>query len=267
MLVCESIPVRCCFSGHRLSQTVFAATDDRSLVAWDLREPASMHITQRLDGGEPVVLRRPTYSTDGLLEDAHSGSICSIEAIAPTSDSDDISFQLAMLDENGGLSIWNVVELSSRDMAGSLKDFCLGVGAKVKLMKSAFMDTSTSGPMRSLTIQFRPNDSNHALIGTGHGYTLHTVRHGAASYPTQYETYYGDVCDVNAIQYSPFLAQYFLTSSNDGTVCLYHENSARPLHSWTEFAKNPLLGVVWSPSQPHVFFAYTSDVRSLSGTC
>ena len=58
LLFCEGNPVRCCLSGHRLSQTVFAATEDGSLVAWDLREPAAMHITCKVEGGEALVLRR-----------------------------------------------------------------------------------------------------------------------------------------------------------------------------------------------------------------
>ena len=84
-LVCESQPVKCCFGGHRLSQTVFAATHDGSLVAWDLREPESMHRSKNvpnLKAGR-AVLRRPTYSTDGLLEEAHTGTICSMEAPSP----------------------------------------------------------------------------------------------------------------------------------------------------------------------------------------
>jgi len=260
ILICESTPTKCCFSGHRLSQTVFAATEDNSIVAWDLREPASMHITQQVPGGDKVVLRRPTYSTDGLLEDEHSGAIVSLEAITTSTDNtDEVSFQLAMLDENGGLSIWNVVELSSRDYGGSLQDLSLGVGGKVKLLKSAFFNISKSGPVRALTINFRPGDPNHALIGTGLGYTQHLVRHGAAAHPYQYDSYYGDVTDVMTIEYSPFLPQYILSASNDGSVCLHHEASGRPLHAWAEFTQCKLLGAVWSPSQPHVFFAYTSQ--------
>ena len=261
MLVCESNPVRCCFSGHRLSQTVFAATEDRSLVAWDLRESASMHINHQMDGGaSKVVLRRPTYSTDGLLEDSHTGQIYSMEAIPPTAETDDLSFQLAMLDENGGLSIWNVVELTSRDMGGSLQDLSLGVGGKVKLMKSAFIDISASGSIsRTISMNFRPGDPNHALIGTGHGHTLHHVRHGATAHPTQYDGIYGDAADVITIQHSPFVSGYFLTCSNDGTVCLYHESNPRPLHAWSEFTTSKLLGVLWSPSQPQIFFGYAGS--------
>jgi len=268
ILFCESNPVRCCFSGHRLSQTVFAATEDGSLVGWDLREPAAMHVSHKMENQDVLVLRRPTYSTDGLSTDGlfeeHTGPICSLQAIASPTESDDVSFQLAVLDENGGLSIWTVVELGSRDLAGSLQDFCLGVGGKVKLMKSAYIDLSVSNPgrqlwTRTLSIQFRPGDHNHAHVGTGHGHILHVVRHGTASYPLQYESYYNDICDVQSVQYSPFLSDYFLTAANDGTVCLYHEDSTKPMHAWAGFTKERLLCAIWSPSQPQVFFAYTAE--------
>ena len=168
-----------------------------------------------------------------------------------------------MLDTNGGLSIWNCVELAARDMGGSLQDFCLGVGGKVKLVKSAFIDIAAERHVgRTLSLQVRPGDASHALIGTGFGTTLHHVRHGATASPTQYDGYYGDdasACDVIAVQHSPFLPQYFLAATSDGTVCLYHESNPRPLHTWADFTTNELLGVLWSPSQPHLFFGYASS--------
>ena len=38
-------------------------------------------------------------------------NLVAMEAMAITSESEEVSFQLAVLDDNGGLSIWNVVEL------------------------------------------------------------------------------------------------------------------------------------------------------------
>ncbi|KAK2142790.1 hypothetical protein LSH36_913g01023 [Paralvinella palmiformis] len=82
---------------------VFSGMEDGSLVAWDTREPTSLHRYHK-DGDDSWLLRYPTYNTD-------SGG--------------GLSFQLASLEQNGIIHLWVVAELSHSDLAGSESDFGL----------------------------------------------------------------------------------------------------------------------------------------------
>lgn len=94
-----------------------------------------MHITCKMAGGYGVVLRRPSYSTDGLMEDAHVGQIQCVQALSSSastrSSAEKTTDQLATLDEQGGLCLWMVLELERADVGGSEADLCLGIGSKV----------------------------------------------------------------------------------------------------------------------------------------
>lgn len=59
---------------------------DGSMVLWDLREVPSMH--QYCPGaGTEERLRRPTYSTAGVLQyDNHQGAVVAVQPIVASSD-------------------------------------------------------------------------------------------------------------------------------------------------------------------------------------
>lgn len=59
---------------------VFAGMGDGSLVAWDLREPPTMHHSY-ICGGKDWLLRFPTYNTAGVLKYENHNS--PISAIVP----------------------------------------------------------------------------------------------------------------------------------------------------------------------------------------
>jgi len=254
VLVCEAHPSTCCFSAHSLSMSLYAATADGSLIVWDLQEEPEMHISCKVPGGNPITLRRPSYSTDGMMDEGHLGPVCKLQAVATGSNnaSDQTSEQLATLDQMGGLCVWMVMRLNRGDVAGSEADLCLGIGSRVKVLKSFSLDLSAHS--RALDFEFRPGNSNHVVVGTGVGKVVHTVRHGRKAAPAEYEG--SGVCDVLTVQFSPFLPEYLLAAFSSGDVSLYHQENPLPVHSWKGFSQSPLVGAFWLPSQPQAFLVH-----------
>lgn len=255
IMVSESHPTHCCFSNRNSSMTVYGVTVDGSVVAWDLRESPAMHITCKMPGGYGLVLRRPSYSTDGLLDDAHIGQIRCLQTIATGSGvrsaGDRTLDQLATLDEQGGLCVWMVIELERADVAGSESDLCLGIGSKVKIVKNFSLDLSQGSLLRTLDLDFRPGNMNDVIVATGSGHILHNVRHGRKASPLEYEG--PGACDACSVQFSPFLHPYFLAAYANGTVSLYHQDNPVCIRSWTGFSLHPIKEALWLPSKPSVF--------------
>lgn len=72
-----SMPTCCCFSPIKTT-LVFGGMQDGSLVAWDLREPPTMHHSY-ICGGQDWLLRFPTYNTAGVLQyDNHNSPITAL---------------------------------------------------------------------------------------------------------------------------------------------------------------------------------------------
>lgn len=70
-------PTCCCFSPLK-STLVFAGMRDGSVVAWDLREPPTMHHSF-MCGREDWLLRFPTYNTAGVLQyENHNSPVTAI---------------------------------------------------------------------------------------------------------------------------------------------------------------------------------------------
>merc|ERR1711871_85719 len=114
-------------------------------------------------------IRRPTYTTDALMlrdgassvnfkrpsrnsASQHTTPVVSINIVQDTSGSKksngsagDIgtgassssSFQIVTLEEAGVVMLWTVLSLRRGDQAGSEKDLGLGIGGRVKLVRSA----------------------------------------------------------------------------------------------------------------------------------
>lgn len=77
----QNLPMHCNYMGdfnrtvkpgrYRLLTDVYLKTlqEDGSLVAWDLREPLSMHYMSKISvGDKEIILRSPTFSTGGSPE-------------------------------------------------------------------------------------------------------------------------------------------------------------------------------------------------------
>lgn len=75
-----SMPTCCCYSPVKATM-VFGGMLDGSLVAWDLREPPTMHHSY-MCGGQDWLLRFPTYNTAGVLKyENHNSPITAIVPI------------------------------------------------------------------------------------------------------------------------------------------------------------------------------------------
>lgn len=164
ILICESTPMCCCLSPSKAT-LAFAGLDDGTLVAWDLREPSSMHFASRISAGDSnVILRSPTFSTAGVLkkDESHLSPVVSLLPLVMPGDSArasggsnmmsgdmlGLSFQLASLEENAVIYLWVVVELERANSAGSESDLGLSPGGKIKLIRSSSI--SLHSPLRSV---------------------------------------------------------------------------------------------------------------------
>ncbi|KAF7642047.1 hypothetical protein LDENG_00265270 [Lucifuga dentata] len=98
-------------------------------------------------------------------------------------------------------------------------------------------------------------DSGWYLVGTCEGFI-----HKCSSSNNQQvlETYRKHYYQVNAVAWSPFSPDLFLSCSSDWTIQLWHQNRFTPLLSFSS-VKQPVYDVRWSPKQPAVFGAVNED--------
>ncbi|XP_032222852.2 cytoplasmic dynein 2 intermediate chain 1 isoform X2 [Nematostella vectensis] len=282
VLVCESLPRCCCLSPSKAT-LAFAGLEDGSVVAWDLREPASLHHSYKI-GDRDVVLRSPTFSTAGVLtQDAHHSPVVTLLPVVMPGDSvrassgssgilgsDDIvglSFQLASLERDAMMNIWVVVEMETADVAGSESDLGLAPGGKIKLIQSAslpleppFREVRRLGGFQTSVMHFLPQDPNHFYIATDTGYVLHRYRHGGRSTPKAYQPTIECLVEISAMDVSPWQLPCILVGSKDGILRLYNIRNEFPLSTWSHFTRGiPILSVRWSRSRPGVFFVLDED--------
>lgn len=52
------------------------------MCAWDTEEPGSRHPKEDVGGGEGVVARRPSYTTEGAGEAGSAGPVVGVGAVA-----------------------------------------------------------------------------------------------------------------------------------------------------------------------------------------
>lgn len=284
ILICESTPMCCCLSPSKAT-LAFAGLDDGTLVAWDLREPSSMHFASRISAGDSnVILRSPTFSTAGVLkkDESHLSPVVSLLPLVMPGDSarasggsnmmsDDmlgLSFQLASLEENAVIYLWVVVELERANCAGSESDLGLSPGGKIKLIRSSSI--SLHSPLRglqnemtfqALILRFLPHDPNHVYIGTDGGYILHCERHGGRAPPKAHRPDTENIVRISALDLSPWQLPCLLAGSESGSLWLFNIKNELPLVSWpASTGGSDILSVQWSRSRPSVF--YVLDVNS-----
>eukprot|EP00118_Oscarella_pearsei_P012676 m.95335 g.95335 ORF g.95335 m.95335 type:complete len:994 (+) comp36846_c0_seq5:51-3032(+) len=297
VLVCESLPLCCCF-GPSKGSLAFAGTDDGSVVVWDLRESVSMHKVRQV-GDIDWILRVPTYSSAGALStDNHHSPICSVASIvSQQGDSEDkqssflssqygdasgLSYQIATLDESGVLNLWVVVELNKPDPAGSESDLGLVPGGRVKLVPSASIVIQTPTRLasclplhfRPFELDFSPDDPNHFYVATNLGCVLHGVRYGGRATPRMYKGFVDIAIDVRTVDVSPFSGSYFLAGCSDGSIRLHSVHREHPVLCWNDSTRGISVNRVrWSRSRPHVFYVldeastlYVWDLKTSDAT-
>eukprot|EP01137_Pigoraptor_chileana_P018006 Opistho-2@76862 len=297
ILVCESVPTRVCFSPVKASMA-FAGTVDGSVVAWDLREPSTMHKTHTI-GGVDYVFRSPTYSTDGItdhkgadgnLDPCHRSPIAAITAIlngsggrgeaAMSVSSSPTAFQIASLGEDGVLNIWVVLEVDKTDPNGSEVDLGLRPGGKIKLVRSSSVTVMHPSPrrdilftdIRGLSLAFFPEDPNHYVVGSDIGVAIHGVRVGGKATPKYWSSSapsfatgfavdpFAMGSDVTDVDFSPFDASLFLLGHSSGRLSLHTTTTSDPIAVW-EMGNVSVRLIRWSRSRPCVFFVLDDSSR------
>ena len=267
ILVCEGQVTSCGLSPLHAS-IAFAGTAEGTVQVWDMRELSAFHQTEIVNR-QVSVLRRPTYSTDGLYGDNHEAPICRVMAVVARSsgetrsvaDGDSQTFQLAALDTAASVSIWSVVELGRKDSATASEfDLGLSIGGSVRLVRTTTI--AMSNVARAFDFQFHPDDVNRFVAGTDTGNVVHYTRFGEPATPkTFHATTPAAVGDVGSVHFSPFFPTHFLAAHSDGTVRLFSTKSgAAQLVAFTGFASAAITCVRWSSCRPAVFFA--ADKRS-----
>ncbi|XP_033099658.1 WD repeat-containing protein 60-like isoform X2 [Anneissia japonica] len=265
VLSCQSPISCCCFSPSKTS-SVFAGTEDGSVVAWDLREPSFMHSFYPVNEGK-VEVQVPTYSTDGVSnEDNHHSCVVSIQPVVSITDSmqsareEGLAFQLASMEQNGKVNFWVVMEIEKADIAGSEYDLGLVPGGKIKLMKSSFiMLKAKQRDVSHLSVShlhFSQSDANHFYATTDAGYIMHCTRNGTADIPRLYHTKIDFPVDILAVDFHPFGLPYFLVGCRDGCIRMHHTKSEFPVITWFNSTNGmDLVSLAWSRSRPAVFFS------------
>lgn len=260
-------PHRCaCVSAYNLS-IVFAGCEDGSICLWDLNEPESMHKSYQSDS-KRFVTRRPTYSTSAIqVAESHNSKITSIQAIRFDQEQLQMSsYQLASLDESGVIVIWVVLPVLDSSFSGSQTDLGLRPGGKMKLVKSAAINSNfpENSPhlfpeLRTYAFQQSYSDSNLYFVATDKGAVLKASRAQSLSQPNYYCVEAAIPSIVGSLDFNKFNWKYFLTGSSDGSISLYSVARASPLVSWDRSTRGrPVRSVRWSNYSSTIFYVVDS---------
>ena len=327
-MICEGVP-KCCVLSPGLGNIVVAGTEEGSLVVWDLSESANLHysedaVTLNIHGG----VRRPTYTTDALTfrDDNHLGQgnnnssgrsnsntslegnqhrtpVVAVQLIQDGSGSSGggsnmgggnetnaLSFQLATLEESGVVMLWTVLKLKHGDPAGSETDLGLGIGGRVKLVRSTKINLLNSVAEEVTTMSFSVDDPSRFFVGTLSGRLLHQSRFSTILSPREYEasnhSLSSSICCM-ATNKHPAMGKYMLIGRANGSISMYHTDEAIPLAVWddtstgagndssigsdesnrrsgaTKWSSVPrsIVKIVWSAWRPSLFWVLDSGGR------
>ncbi|KAJ3175721.1 WD repeat-containing protein 60 [Irineochytrium annulatum] len=277
VLVCEGV-LTSCMTCPTKPHLIFAGTTSGSVNVWDLNEPGNLHKGLGVDG---FVIRRPSYSTDGLYFDDGSGHqepICNViclirteEEIAERKSNPATmegrvgeSFQIATIDERGFMQIWVVTESRDHTYANvNESDFGMAIGSQVALVKSTgFL---MRNPQRNIMwgcelttkdCKLKPGSVDEFVVATHTGQVLHESRFREVLHPRSYDHFKdnpGLVTDpVTSLDFNAHLHDTFLAGFRSGRVALFRMDSSLPKMYWELDAA--VKQIRWSPHRPSVFY-------------
>ena len=188
--------------------------------------------TNEFDGNQhhtPVVAAR-------LLQEAGGRSFRNTGA-GSTQDTNAMSFQLATLEEAGVVMLWTVLKLKRGDPAGSETDLGLGIGGRVKLVRSARINVLNNVAEEVTAMSFCSNDLSRFYVGTLSGRLLHESRFSTVLSPREYQagehTRSSSVCCMATTQH-PAMGDYFLVGRADGSMSMYNAEESSPVAVWDD---------------------------------
>ena len=258
---------RCgCVSSYN-HNIVFVGCEDGSVCLWDLNESDSMHKSYQLNN-KHFVGRLPTYSTSSIqVAESHNSKITSIQAIRFDQEQLQMSsYQIASLDEHGVIVIWVVLPVLDTSFSGSQTDLGLRPGGKIKLVKSASINTNfpQNSPdlfpeLRTYAFQQSYSDSNLYYVATDKGAVLKASRTQSLSHPNYYAEENAVPSIVGSIDFNKFNWKYFLSGSSDGSISLYAVGRSTPLVVWDRSTRGrPIRSVRWSHYSSTIFYVMDS---------
>lgn len=210
VLYCDGTP-ECCTFGPDTTHLCFAGLEDGSLACWDLRETRGLRYNPSVTMHEGLSLRSPAFTTTGPTDENHCSAVVALAPldIGRHDSKPDLTaltmaatrkeaFQLMSLDEQGAAFIWTVVELQEIDLAGSESDLGMGIGARVKLIKTGaiydpdrvpgFNSVVLNPSMRphAFAVAFFPFQTSEALAAVEDGYIDRVNRLSISPSPASY---------------------------------------------------------------------------------
>ncbi|KAJ3189846.1 WD repeat-containing protein 60 [Gaertneriomyces sp. JEL0708] len=278
MLICESEPLQCFFAPMK-PYLVFAGTVDGGVLVWDLREHPSKHTSVTSTSGDAMIIRMPSYSTDGIytLNGGHQEQICSVmpmwtsphmRSTFRNSTGVDAagSLPIASVDETGVLQIWSVIELRDESFTHAESDFGMALGSKIRLVRSSrFQLPSRERDLPSLLTVFdclcHPSDQDGFLVAAGSQGILHVSRFNQRRALMNYRTTNNAMKiddGVLTIALCPFSSEAFLAGYSSGTVALFLTSRAQPKTLWDN-SKVGIRLIRWSPHRPGVFYVLDDE--------
>jgi WD repeat-containing protein 60 len=275
-LICEGVP-RCCALSPGRGNIVLAGTEEGTIALWDLSESAAMH--HQSSGGDALTfnvrggLRRPTYTTDALtlrggaasvsvdsrgddgVGGQHSTPVVSINIMqelgggSRSADagaeemgggaSNSLSFQLATLEEAGVVMLWTVLRLRRGDQAGSETDLGLGIGGRVKLIRSARIPVLDSVAESVTAMRFCPSDTSRFYVSTVSGRLIHASRFRTAVSPRAFVSgssrAASSVMCIATTAHAAF-SEYILCGRSDGSLSMFRADAAQEVAFWDDMS-------------------------------
>ncbi|CAG9319513.1 unnamed protein product [Blepharisma stoltei] len=226
-----------------------AGTDVGGILLWDLRESSSFHEIIHIDD-KKYTLRRPTYSTEGVVENSHIGSVQKIIELAGPKGQ---SFSIASLDNSGQLISWSIAELPIADLAGSEIDLGLRVGGRVKIVKSNSLAIPNLFKLRVASgsvFGIDPSDNQKFIYGNS-GNLYHGNRFGNWASPNNFE---GTGSTPTCVAYSSSENfKHFLVGFSCGSIALYDKNFSAPKENWAHVCGS-LIRIGWDPNGKEIFY-------------
>lgn len=204
-----------------------------------------------------TTLRRPTYSTEGIMQEGH---VAFVQKIVELSVSKGQSFQIVSIDMSGVIISWSVVEMPTVDMAGSEIDLGLRVGGRIKLTKGSSINILNTFNVRSAQgFGFAIDPSDHQkFLYSGAGKICHGSRFGGVSVtPKFYEPGFESTATSFSFSYSDNY-RYFLVGFACGSICLFDKEYLSPVTSWMHVSE-PLIKIQWDPVGKPGFYTIDSE--------
>lgn len=297
--VSEGSPACCCWAPGPSTSLVFAGMEEGGVCAWDLDEPEGRHPMEEV-GGQYLLTRRPSYSTEFLADAATTAAPVVGIATTPSTENRSRPCQLIALNGWGTVTVFTVTILPPSDKNAADVDLGLRPGSRLKLVRTSQLNRLGMASLRpplsgklptmdqvvqAFALQLLPDHARQFVVGSDCGKVLRGSWVGLPPPPKEYvaddhkstlancPSSPAEASSITTLHGSPFLRTAFLAGHSNGSIVLHSVDSSAAAAVWLDVSKAKIMVVRWSPTRPAVFFAldalctlYTFDLtQSTSG--